>query len=260
MSSIPIVYKFDRNMKPIPPSGDRQTASQVHMNGLFLEKPGLLKEALKREEEWMKQVPGYNATLRRNKDVMTSLERSLYKLRAQRELAEWAGQFFDPNSIEDDGNDGNMGRPIQIVEDKIWEEGMNELSSGGQFDPDSVVFHETNALPSKYDDEDQSSTRPFPNLLVKNQPCIKAIPSASLVPGMGRAPIRQDAIIVIIRHGKTEHNKLGLFVSALLTFNVSARKDLTFDFLLDWMGGCSTRQRWSRRSKGCRSIIAGSWY
>jgi hypothetical protein len=26
------------------------------------------------------------------------------------------------------------------------------------------------------------------------------------------------------------------------------------------MGGCSTRQRWSRRSKGCRSIIAGSWY
>jgi hypothetical protein len=185
------------------------------MNGLFLEKPGLLKEALKREEEWMKQVPGYNATLRRNKDVMTSLERSLYKLRAQRELAEWAGQFIDPNSIEDDGNDGNMGRPIQIVEDKIWEDGMNELSSGGQFDPDSAVFHETNAFSGQFDDEeDQSVEKPFPNLMVKNQPCIKAFPSASLVPGIGRAPIRQDAIIVIIRHGKTEHNKLGLFVSA----------------------------------------------
>jgi 2,3-bisphosphoglycerate-dependent phosphoglycerate mutase len=28
---------------------------------------------------------------------------------------------------------------------------------------------------------------------------------------MGSVPIRKESVIVIIRHGKTEHNKLGLF-------------------------------------------------
>jgi 2,3-bisphosphoglycerate-dependent phosphoglycerate mutase len=32
-----------------------------------------------------------------------------------------------------------------------------------------------------------------------------------VVPGMGPVPVRRDSVIVIIRHGKTEHNKLGLF-------------------------------------------------
>jgi hypothetical protein len=35
---------------------------------------------------------------------MGSLERSLFKLQAERELGQWAGQFVDPNaSLEDDG-------------------------------------------------------------------------------------------------------------------------------------------------------------
>jgi 2,3-bisphosphoglycerate-dependent phosphoglycerate mutase len=199
-------------MKPIPPGGGLQTASQIHMKGLFLEKPGLLGEALKREELWKMQVPGYNATLSRNKSPMTSLERSLYKLRAERELGEWAGQFIDPNApLEDDGNDGNMGRPIQLVEDKVWEEGLLELSSGGQFDPDGPVFHEANGGDAISFDEEEEKMKPFANLISSNQPCVKSMPSESMIPGVGAVPIRQDAVIVIIRHGKTEHNKLGLF-------------------------------------------------
>jgi hypothetical protein len=33
------VYKFDKDMKSVPPASDQQTAtcSQVHMKGLFLE-------------------------------------------------------------------------------------------------------------------------------------------------------------------------------------------------------------------------------
>jgi bisphosphoglycerate-dependent phosphoglycerate mutase family 1 len=194
-TGIPIVYKFDHNMKPVAPSAGLQD-SQNKMQGLFLEKPGLLKEALKQEELWKKQVPGYNATFSRNKIPMTSLERSLYKLRAERELGKWAGQFIDPNApVEDDGSDGNMGRPMQLVEDAIWEKGLNGADLSGLSDVE----------------DDDERTKPFTNLISTNQPCVKSIPSTSLIPGVDAVPIRQDAVVVIIRHGKTEHNKLGLF-------------------------------------------------
>lgn len=221
-TGIPIVYKFDTKMKPIPPSGDNQTASQVHMSGLFLEKPGLLKEALAREAEWARQVPGYNSTLTRNKTPMTALERSLYKLRAERELGEWAGQFIDPSKmLEDDGNDGNM----QKLMDNIWAKGISGLASGEQFDPDAPGFQEAvkgvlvkgegkSKLQYNYEydgyDYDDDDNIPIGNI-ISNQPCIKSIPSASIIPGFGRVPIRKDSVIVMIRHGKTEHNKLGLF-------------------------------------------------
>jgi hypothetical protein len=29
-------------------------------------------------------------------------------------LREWAGQFLDPNSVEDDGSEGNIVRPIKL--------------------------------------------------------------------------------------------------------------------------------------------------
>lgn len=39
-TGIPIIYNFDKNLNPIPPSSDQNTVSQVHMKGVFLEKPG----------------------------------------------------------------------------------------------------------------------------------------------------------------------------------------------------------------------------
>ena len=148
--------------------------------------------------------------MQRNKNPMPSLERSLYKLNAIRELGEWAKEFVDPNAeIEDDGSDGNMGRPIQMVEDedKVWEMGMKELESGEQFDPDAPVFHEVNGA--------KAPTQPAEIIDAKaniyNQPCVTSMPSAAVLHNNGPVPIRRDSVIVIIRHGKTEHNKLGLF-------------------------------------------------
>ena len=210
-TGIPIIYKFDSEMKPVPPNIDRTTVSQKHMNGLFLENPTLLKEAFKREQEWCKHVPGYNATLARGTSSMTSLERSLYKLRAERELGEWAGQFIDPHAIpEDDGSDGNQGRPMQIIEDKAWEEGLKSIEQGDQFDPDLPEFHSANGDTVSPIDGGDVERVVVPNI-ISNQPCIQPLPSESLVPGIGNVPPRRNAVIVIIRHGKTEHNKLGLF-------------------------------------------------
>lgn len=268
-TGIPIVYKFDKNMNSVEPTMDQQTAAQIHMNGLFLEKPGLLKEALAREEEWSRQIPGYTPTMS-NRKVMTPLERSLYKLRAERELGKWAGQFIDPNApLEDDGNDGNMGtyrvtlnsparfcllfpfhspwlvhlspigKPMQLIEDEVWELGMHELEEGAQFDPDAPVFHPSNGEPIAVngdDVDDDSLPVGEASTVAKNHPCVTSFPSASVIPGFGSArtsdlnpavetcwspsltflltcytAIRRDPVIVIIRHGKTEHNKLGLF-------------------------------------------------
>jgi hypothetical protein len=75
---IPIVYMFDIDangkIKLSPPSKEENSVSQIHMNGKFLEKPGLLIEALKREEEWSKSVPGHGATMSRHMRPMTALE------------------------------------------------------------------------------------------------------------------------------------------------------------------------------------------
>ena len=173
--------------------------SQVHMNGVFLEKPGLLKEALKREAEWKQNVPGYNATISTG-NALTSLELSLNKLNAYRELGEWAGQFVDPNAVdEDDGSDGNMGKPIQMAEDDVWDQGLREMEQ----QPMMNVMDD-------FDDDDEST--PFVNLISSTQPCVKPIPEGEQETSeVETNPARTDPVIVIIRHGKTEHNKLGLF-------------------------------------------------
>ena len=190
-TGIPIIYKFDESMKPVPPDGG-QGSSQKYMNGIFLEKPGLLAEALKREEEWSTQVPGYSGTMERTRTPMGTLERSLYKLQAEREMEQWANQFVDPNApAEDDGTDGNMGRPIEMVD-------HGASIAGRKYSTDEKI--------SDMDGEGVTA-----NLVTSSSPCVTSLPSASVLPGFGEPIERRDAVIVIIRHGKTEHNKLGLF-------------------------------------------------
>ena len=184
------------------------------MKGLFLEKPGLLIEALKQEEKWQKLVPGYNATFSKDEAPLSSLEVSLNKLNVYRELEKFADQFIDPNAVvEDDGSDGNMGKPIQYVnEDEVWAEGLKELAAGGQFDPDAPNFHPETGLPLEEDEEEDEGVVPFSNIISSNNhPCVKPFPGTVNGFSESTAPVRQDALIVIIRHGKTEHNKLKLF-------------------------------------------------
>ena len=212
-TGIPIIYKFDNKMIPIPPSKDTQTASQVHMNGLFLEKPGLLKQALKREEEWKEVVPGYDDTMARYKRPSTARERSLFKLEAVRELGEWADQFIDHNiaKMEDDGNDGNMGNFMQLTsEDKVWEKGLHDLEEGQQFDPDYPEMRSIEMSGATEDIENERETADTYQI-TQNIACTKPMPATVIAPGIGSVPTRKDSCIVIIRHGKTEHNKLGLF-------------------------------------------------
>jgi 2,3-bisphosphoglycerate-dependent phosphoglycerate mutase len=221
-TGIPIVYKFEKEangqLKPCSPTKEENSVSQVYMNGQFLEKPGLLKEALKREDEWRLNVPGYDSTMGRHPRPMTNLERSLYKLNAERELEEWASEFIDLNAVsEDDGNDGNFGRPIALTEDEVWAKGMEELQNGAQFDPDAPQFHaaenatlgrDISFQPSMLLELDGDVDEEIsPNFFA--QPCVTSIPAFQYGVNGSPAPVRPDPVIVIIRHGKTQHNKLG---------------------------------------------------
>lgn len=219
-TGIPIVYKFDEALKPIPPSKEERAISQVHMTGRFLEKPGTLKEALKREDEWARNVPGYDRTMQAHKRPMTTMERSLFKLNAVRELGEWASEFIDLDAeVEDDGNDGNFGRPIAISEDEVWANGIKELKTGEQIHPDAPKFHQSGGslLDAQSDEvgvamsyEDHADEEQLvPNFFA--QPCVTSIPTFDREDTGNPAPTRLDSVIVIIRHGKTQHNKLGLF-------------------------------------------------
>ena len=197
-TGIPIVYKFEKlangELQSVAPKSQENSVSQLHMTGQFLEKPGLLKEALKLEKEWINQVPGYGGTMSRHPRPMTGLERSLYKLNAVRELGEWANEFLDLEPEEDSNDDG---KGVFITPEKTQ--------------PDASVTTEaieSTKIPSTesekallLDDEDEEEAAPT----FFAQPCVTSTPTSSV------GQTRQDSVIVIIRHGKTQHNKLGLF-------------------------------------------------
>ena len=118
---------------------------------------------------------------------MSGLERSLYKLNAVRELGEWANEFIDLDAEEDDGNDGN-GVFIAQEKNESVVPTVTELSEKLTTMPNA---ESDNAVLS--DDEEEEAV---PTFFAK--PCVTPVPNSSV----GRK--RQDSVIVIIRHGKTQ--------------------------------------------------------
>ena len=222
-TGIPIIYKFQKcgntlilpnnnsngSNKDIPvASSSSASLNELHMSGIFLEKPGMLKEALKREKEWIENVPGYSQSMNMKETPMSPLERSLSKLALEKELKDWAGQFVDLNQFEeDDGTDGgNMGKKtLQVSANQ--DAGANPTFPSSDSAVTAAISASTiNVTTVSVEDEGPIVT---PNMITRNDSCLE---SPSTIPEPASAvPIRRDATIVLIRHGKTEHNKLGLF-------------------------------------------------
>lgn len=230
-TGIPIIYKFDRNLNPIPPTTDQKTVTQKHMTGVFLEKPGLLKDAITREKEWCESVPDYERVMSRQSIPTTPLTRSLQKLEAERRLGKWAGQFVDElgDPDEDDGSDGKLNL-VEVggdgdddddadEEDRVRAKGLREVEGEEYFDPDRANFRAANANGdggSANGDVTMNGEEGALQVQLYDptpySPCITAVPAAKAVPGIGPVPVNKKAtVIVMIRHGKTENNKLGLF-------------------------------------------------
>jgi 2,3-bisphosphoglycerate-dependent phosphoglycerate mutase len=217
-TGIPIIYKFDKDMNPVPPPPSADRLQQAHMSGLFLEKPGLLKDALKREEDWCNEVPGYTSTMQSSNNPLSSTLNTLNKLQAQRELGDWAQKLsVNPDGTgdvdEDDGSDGNSGKPIAWIEDQVWEKGVAELGEGIAFDPDYPPFRQDLDVDMGGTDaeDEEDAVSPAIYRAEGTSPCMQALPAGAVSQNLGSVSSQKDSIIVIIRHGKTEHNKLGLF-------------------------------------------------
>lgn len=179
-AGIPIVYKFDEDLAPIKP--DEGAKQQPHVSGVFLEKPGLLEKALKIQAEFAARVPGFDEAMSQTRKPMTSLERALYTLKIESSLENLVdSEIYD--GVAETGDDD-----ISVIEDD-FDEGF-EMAG----DNDNNVQEESTI-----------------EYTVKKTPQVNVVEDMSFLPGISDVPIKKDAVIVMIRHGKTPHNALGLF-------------------------------------------------
>ena len=96
-------------------------------------------------------------------------------------------------------------------EDEVWEKGLYEIEDGEYLDPDHPKFNAEVVNGGKTSDKEKEEVKaPIFNA---SGPCVTAMPAqAKLGGGLGPVPVnKQSSLIVMIRHGKTENNKLGLF-------------------------------------------------
>ena len=162
-------------MKPVPPEGK---LSQAHTSGIFLEKPGLLKEALKKTEEWNDVVPGsFGQKVKANR--VSTLEKALLKLKEDKAMStgQGGGVVVDPN------DDGQLIVTNNLAE---FEEIDVEFEDFSDLAPPKVVDADSCALPHV-----QSADE--------------------IAPGIMKQGKSKDPVVVFIRHGRTPHNNLGLF-------------------------------------------------
>ena len=133
------------------------------------------------------EVPGYEGTMSRHTRPMTGLERSLYKLNAVRELGEWANEFIDMDAEEED--DGNDGNGVFITQEKA--QSTEATTSEAITSTPNAETKGDKAL-LKDDEQDEGVPTFFA------QPCVTPVPNSAV------GKTRQDSVIVIIRHGKTQ--------------------------------------------------------
>ncbi len=162
-------------MKPLPPPEGK--LSQAHTSGIFLEKPGLLKEALKKTEQWNEVVPGsFGQTVEVNR--VSSLEKALTKLKEDQAMSAVGqrGVVVDPN---DDG---------QLIV-------TNNLAEFEEIDTEFEDFFD-------YDGAKEAAESALSCALPNIQ---------EIAPGITKQGNSKDPVVVFIRHGRTPHNNLGLF-------------------------------------------------
>eukprot|EP00977_Amphora_coffeiformis_P005239 scaffold1123_cov168-Amphora_coffeaeformis.AAC.7 len=142
-----------------------------HTSGAFLEKPGRISELLLVQEQWKNDV-GFQNQHSEKKRRQATLEASMQQLRRQQNLI---------NEFESKNN------PLQHIED----EPIQQLVERWTDDPCEFEDYEFFAA---VDEEMVTPT---------------VVPVPTKTPGTN--PRQDGPFVVLIRHGRTPHNNLGLF-------------------------------------------------
>lgn len=89
---------------------------------------------------------------------------------------------------------------------KMEAQQLSQTTTQDDIPPMNMEFTSSTQLNLQQHKEQANKSQMSPNLI----PTVKN-PGNTLLPGLKDAPIRKDAVVVMIRHGKTPHNALGLF-------------------------------------------------
>eukprot|EP00557_Chaetoceros_sp_GSL56_P007505 CAMPEP_0176496534 /NCGR_PEP_ID=MMETSP0200_2-20121128/11244_1 /TAXON_ID=947934 /ORGANISM="Chaetoceros sp., Strain GSL56" /LENGTH=724 /DNA_ID=CAMNT_0017894491 /DNA_START=1078 /DNA_END=3252 /DNA_ORIENTATION=- len=172
---IPVVYKFDNKMEPLLPNDKGLT--QIHTSGQFLEKPGLLKKALDTTKEWEASVPGtmgYN--LPNVAKRMSTMENALLYLKEEQKMWKGATSTSRDDKMDEVDRGNNDGEILLSGSTSVKNDTMGVNDDDERFEE---MTHE-----------------------------VKSMENVSVnLNSLGA----NDLFIVLIRHGRTPHNKLALF-------------------------------------------------
>ena len=161
-------------MKPLPPEEGK--ISQAHTYGVFLEKPGLLKEALKRNKQYNEVVPGSYGQVVSSESLTrsTTLEKALMKLKEDKDSTK--GGFSVEVNPNDDGtlivtNSGMAnGAPSSDIEDDMGDAEFEEF------------FNQVEGAESSINVNIQKASE--------------------VSPGIAKMGESKDPVVVFIRHGR----------------------------------------------------------
>jgi len=184
-NAIPLIYAFDRvkrdgetRLAPRPPVEGDFVADPL-LTGFFLEKKGLLRAALQHEVELKRKIPGFED----QSGPLSPALRALAKLELERKLMELAGDY-SLAALE--------RQQHAAAEDASY---MMGVPAGAK--PPAAANE--SAPPEQHQHQQRESW-------------YKRRQQPAKVQGR-RSEVHDEAgpVIVIVRHGKTTHNQLGLF-------------------------------------------------
>lgn len=181
---VPIVYKFDQHLHPIEPSDP--SLSQIHTSGTFLEKPGQLREAIDKQLQWNQAFSG----LGMGKKRVNTLEKSLQALRhVEEDLISEIQEAF----VSSETSGASVDEEASMVKFKEGRKNTSMLSTTERWSDDPCEFEEYDFFVTREEDEASFNIASVP------------LPKEAA----GKEP--DGPFVVLIRHGRTPHNNMGLF-------------------------------------------------
>uniref|UniRef100_A0A7R9YG63 Phosphoglycerate mutase n=1 Tax=Pinguiococcus pyrenoidosus TaxID=172671 RepID=A0A7R9YG63_9STRA len=211
---IPLVYKFDENMNPI-----KQEMSVSPVSGFYVERKEVTRAALQREAKLSSSLPGYDSMAYE----VTPVLRALSTLQKERDAAASAAREAERAAERAAEEALEKLREAEVPSVNIHPAQKQDPSPNGAAKENAasgdrnghVMDMEVSRLPAGLNAASKGSSKPMPNKKPVSE-WMRSNPTAGLVSSTRKSGVdefgrRRDPIVVMIRHGKTEYNKLGLF-------------------------------------------------
>jgi len=204
---IPLVYKFDRDMQPI-----KQEHAVAPLSGAYLATREATRAALRREKQLSLSLPGYTDDYQYNTPVVSAL-RQLFDERAAADRLEQAQAAAKAAAEEAAAAAAEVktAECEKAAADKAAADKVAGITMGdaAMFGVDMGALAPTSPAKAPASPQPAGSPKSQKETAKTPRQWAQSNPTGGLITREG---VRSNApIVVMIRHGKTEYNKLGLF-------------------------------------------------